>query len=530
MDNAMGIDTPTDARPLPAQDNSPPAGADRVTAGLKMLATVAVYAAIVLLPFLGSSRTLTDHETTVARPAMDILRNGDWLVPQLLGRPWIHKPPLSIWLTAPLFAVFGGFSEFATRFHSALSAIALCVVVAALTRRYYGPRAGLLAGLVQATCVYVYMQGRLGEPDMAFTFLVASALAVLAWHWGEGSMKLPLASAALFHSLMGLAVLAKGPLAIVLVGLCVLGYSAVRRSAAPIKAVLVTPAVILSVVIGFGWYAAVAFHLGGNAIQQWDYSYVQRFFGRYHLKGAHNPLYYLYTIPWLVLPWSIVLFLGARRLIGEARSSTAYLPRFLWTWFLAGLVFLSAASFRHHHYCFLILPPLSVFCGRLLAEHMERGGRSVRKSYAVLFTLIPVVFLIISGVVMPRVDHRRPTVEFVRQAIPTIPPEDLLCVAGLAQSAVYPYIDRDFQYINDPQEIEPLLQTPPEKTVWVLTMRDYLELGALYGLRLDETAAEQPRAKHPPKRVLVVGRMVRSPNGMNGRGSGASDGKKMGDS
>ncbi len=189
------------------------------------------------------------------------------------------------------FAALGGFSEFAARIPAAFSAISLCAAVAAVAYRYYGARAGLFAGLVQATCVYAFMQGRLGELDMVFASLVASALAVLAWHWGGGKFDLPVRSAILFHALVGLAILAKGPLAIILVGLPILGLCAVRSTLKPVRTVLFTPGIVFSLIVGFGWYVAIAIHLGSHAMGKWNYSYVARFFGGYHLNQAHTPLY-----------------------------------------------------------------------------------------------------------------------------------------------------------------------------------------------------------------------------------------------
>lgn len=69
---------------------------------------------------------------------------------------------------------------------AALSAIALCVLVAAVADRYLGRAATLLAGLTQASCIYMYMQGRLGEIDMVLTLLLAAAHGVLAVYWGRG--------------------------------------------------------------------------------------------------------------------------------------------------------------------------------------------------------------------------------------------------------------------------------------------------------------------------------------------------------
>jgi 4-amino-4-deoxy-L-arabinose transferase-like glycosyltransferase len=467
---------------------------------------VILYAGALYLPFLGSGRTLTRHEAMIVQPAEHMRVHGNWLVPQYAGGPWVHKPPLMTWVTVPFLMVAGGFNEFAARLPEALTTIGLCVLMAGLAWRFYGWAAALLAGLIQATMVYTYTQGRLAESDMMLILLVTGAHGVLAWHWREGGMRLPLASAVLYHSLIGLAILTKGPPAIAFAGMTVVTFALVRRSLKPITAVLLTPALACSIVIGFWWYGAVTFALGDWAVGRWEYSYFQRFLGGYHMGTKPLP-YYFYTIPWLVLPWTIALLLGARRLVQDARRPTAYLERFLWCWFFGGVVFVTLSVFKHKHYCFPVLPPLTLLAAKLMAEHGVREGRRAWRFYAAVFVVALVAYNVVGGVVMPRRDHRRATVEFVRSALTQVPDDVDLYLAGLAQSALYPYIERPCVYLRDQQEVEAAVNAPPADPMWVLTYRKHLGVVQRQGLRFEEVAGEPVRRKYPLPETLVLGRI-----------------------
>ena len=142
----------------------------------------------------------------VTHAAQRMLVDGEWIVPPFASGLWLDKPPLVNWLTAASFLAFGGFSEFAARLPAALSTIGLCILVAALAQRFLSWRAALFAGLVQATCIYTYAHGRLGELDMPFAFLMSAAYAVLAVHWSREDFALPWRAAVVFHTLAGLAV------------------------------------------------------------------------------------------------------------------------------------------------------------------------------------------------------------------------------------------------------------------------------------------------------------------------------------
>src|SRR5262249_21453672 len=136
-----------------------------------VLCIVALYAAAIYLPFLGSSHVLSEHEGYIATTALRMVDRESWLIPQYGNWNRIEKPPAYNWICAALFRLVGRMSETAERLPAALSAIALCLVVAVVALRFFDQRTALLAGLIQATCVWTYLQGRLGENDMPLTLL-----------------------------------------------------------------------------------------------------------------------------------------------------------------------------------------------------------------------------------------------------------------------------------------------------------------------------------------------------------------------
>ncbi len=469
------------------------------------LLAVALYAALIYLPFMGDGRILTRHEVFITQPALQMLETGDWLVPRYAERIWIQKPPLVSWITAGLFAVFG-FAEWAARLPAALSAIGLSVLMAGLARRYYGATTAVLVGCVQATGVYMYMHGRLGEVDMTFTLFIAAALVVLAWHWGRGEIKLPLRAAVLFHAAAGLAVMTKGPLALVLIGGTVLAFCLARWSLRPLKAVFWTPGVLAFFLVAAPWFVAVWMRLGPEALDAWVYDSLGRASGDHHL-GAQSPFLYFYTIPWLVLPWTVVLVLEARRLVRYARQPEAVLDRFLWCWFLAGLALLTFSAFKHKHYCLPILPPLSIFAGRMLYEHLERVSPHARKLQAALFVSLVVVFGIVGGVVIPMQDSRQATVAFLRESVAQVPAEQPLYVAGLGQVTAYAYIDHRCVYLGGLPELKQAVQASDSGTIWLLTLQGNLPEAARHGLQLEAVATETPSRRVPQPEALVLGRL-----------------------
>lgn len=482
-------------------------GLPRQSAG-PMILFVAFYAAAVYLPWLGTGRTLTSHEVMITQPALQLLNDGQWIVPRYAGIFWLDKPPLVNWITAAFFAAFGGFSEWTARLPSALSAISLCVLVAWLTSRLFGRTAGLFAGLIQATCVYGFKQGRLGEIDMPFALLIAAAHTALLLRWSTGRPDLPLGFALAFHGFSGLAVLAKGPVAVALVAATIFAYALAVRSWKPVTAVLFSPAIVLFLLIVIPWHVAAVVVAGDEAWKQWAYNYLYRFAGKIHL-APKSVFVYFYSIPWMAAPWIVVPFFYFRRTLAHARGPHTYAHRFLWAWFIGGFIFLNVSSFKAEHYAIPILPPLSLIAALLVAEDAVRFGRRSTAIYTSIFGVALAAYLIVGGVVMPRRDHRLPTVEFIRTSVNTLAPDARLAVVGLGQHSAYPYITHSVEYLNDLPDVQAAMNTRPSESLFVLTLRKHLATAVDKGIPFEEIASEPPREntrRYPLDELLVLAR------------------------
>lgn len=514
MQNQPETSLTPEADPLETPPDPQPTGWSFPWRPLHVYVIVTLYAAAVYLPFLGSSRVLTTHEVIVTQPALEMLEDGHWLVPRFAGQIWVRKPPLVSWMTAACFAAFGGFDEFAARLPAALSAIGLCLLMAILANRFINAHAALWAGLMQATSVYMYMQGRLGEIDLPFAFLIAAAHGVLVWYWGKGKKDLPLGAAAGFHALAGLALLAKGPLAVALLGAGILAFCLVQRSTKPLVAVLWTPAVFAFVLVGLSWYGIVWAREGDVALQSWYYTNVARATGE-HAQGVQSPLVYLETVPWLTLPWSVAIVIRIRRLYRDAKRPEHAYQRYLWMWFLGGMVVLLFSAMKHKHYAIPMLPPLSILASKLFAEDIPRFKPAVRRAAAVGFVVALILFGIVGGIIMPGRDHRVPTVEFVRERTAELPPDESLYFVGLQQSFVFPYIRHEWEaffYTRRGEEavfeVEPLRKAIAQSgstPVWILIQHKHLTLAARHGIVIDKKNAEPVRRKYARDETFLLG-------------------------
>jgi len=305
---------------------------------------------------LGAPGLMDPDEGRYAEIAREIMASGDWLIPHLNHLPYLEKPPLVYWLTALSFRGLGD-TELAARLPAAVSALAGVFLAYGLGRAFWGPVAGFLGAVVLATCPGYVALGRILTLDMTFTLFLSLGVGLGYLALSRGRPRLWLWA----YGALGLAVLTKGPSAVVLAGLIWLAWVLYRRL--PLKS-LVSPG---------GWLILAAVSLPWFAWVELRYPDFFRFFilehhlGRFLTPAMHpEPVYYyVAVILGLMLPWSFLLpwVLVPR---GRLKEPNPHRP-FLLIWAATILVLFSLSRGKLVPYILPALLPLALLLGEDLA-------------------------------------------------------------------------------------------------------------------------------------------------------------------
>src|SRR6266568_1906276 len=138
--------------------------------------TVLLVSAIIYLGCIVSPPSLMDDVDAIqAQIARNMLTSGDWVTARLDGVLYLEKAPLTYWIIAVFFKVFG-VHDWVARIPFALSVMALAWLTAAFGTWAFGRRAGLYAGLCMGTCVGLFLFTRILIPDVMLTFIITLAL------------------------------------------------------------------------------------------------------------------------------------------------------------------------------------------------------------------------------------------------------------------------------------------------------------------------------------------------------------------
>lgn len=117
--------------------------------------------------------------------SMEMVENGNLLVPTLLGDYYYNKPPVYNWLLIGSAFLLGGFSEWSLRLPTVLCLWMWAALVYALGRHYVHERFGWYSGLFLVTCgAFLYYFSLLAEIDIFYSLITFAAMAAF-FHYGE---------------------------------------------------------------------------------------------------------------------------------------------------------------------------------------------------------------------------------------------------------------------------------------------------------------------------------------------------------
>ena len=195
-----------------------------MTRQVQLLIFFALVAYLTLFHALGDLPLLGSDEPRYARIGEEMAVSGDFVTPTLEGRPWMEKPPLLFWVEALSFRVLSP-SELSARLPVAIFGLLGAIAAAFFARFLEGERAGLMTFLALLTNFLYVVYSRAASTDLLFATTLSLAL-MCGFLAGWTPARIWPAASGLF---LGLAVLAKGPVALALFGGVFLVYFGVAR-------------------------------------------------------------------------------------------------------------------------------------------------------------------------------------------------------------------------------------------------------------------------------------------------------------
>jgi len=234
--------------------------------------------------------------------AREMTDSSNWMIVQHKGADYLDKPPLLFWLSALSFKIFGA-GHFAYRLPSILATFLGLYATYALGKRLYDTKTGQLAALILASS----QAWILFNHDIRTDTLLAAFCITSIWQLVEYAETKKWQNFLFGFISIGLAMLAKGPLGIVIPGIALsaywLGQNQMKNLFRPewMLGIIVILLVLSPMLIGL-W-------------QQWKWDGIYFYFwkqsfgritGENSWRNDSGAFFFVHSFIWSFLPWSIL--------------------------------------------------------------------------------------------------------------------------------------------------------------------------------------------------------------------------------
>ncbi len=335
---------------------------------------LALLLALVWFANLEARKLIRPDEGRYAEVAREMVVTGDWVTPRENGFKYFEKPVLQYWATAAAFEVFG-IHHWTARLWPALTGFLGVLLAAFAGTRFWGLRAGLMAGAVAGSSLLYVLIAHVNTLDMGVAFFLCLGLfslmlaqrervessAARNWMW--------LAWAAL-----GLAVLTKGLIGAALPAASLIIYSLWSRDWVLWKRMRMGSGLLIFFAVASPWFILVCI----RNPEFFQFFFIHEHFDRF-LTKAHSrtgaPWYFVPILLAGMLPWTLLMLDACVRALPRERASeNGFQPkRFLLTWIIFVIVFFSASSSKLPSYILPVFPALALLIGEYLARIRPRA-------------------------------------------------------------------------------------------------------------------------------------------------------------
>jgi 4-amino-4-deoxy-L-arabinose transferase-like glycosyltransferase len=304
---------------------------------------------------LGTSAIWDSNEAFYTETPRVMVERGDYVVPSFNGQPRLNKPPLSYWMVAAAYRLFGA-SVLVQRLVGMGLLLAVFAVVWFWGHDLFASRkAAWAAVFITALTPRILIMGRRALIEIALMLFITAAL----WcfyrfrHTGSGRHLF------WFYTALAAGFMTKGPVAVVLPGLVIAVFLIWQGEWRRIPEMKPLRGALWFLLLTVPWFVALGFRMGAAApLDFFTRENIARFAG-----GSFGPDRGLVFYPGVFIidffPWSLLLLAAAaiwwahrRELATETKAHLT----FLLLWLLLPLLFFSLSAGKQEYYLMPVYP------------------------------------------------------------------------------------------------------------------------------------------------------------------------------
>ena len=354
-----------------------------------VVALIGIIAALVFIPSIGNCNLFDWDEVNFAECAREMVVSGDYSHVQLNFRPFWEKPPFFIWLQAISMNIFG-VNEFAARFPNAVCSIVTLVSLFVIGKKFHSQQFGITWVLLYASTLLPHLYFKSGLIDPWFNLFILLSVYHCINFINNPTGRRELARAALAGLFLGLAVLTKGPAALVIVAGTVLVFHIWTRKTGELFSKPMLVFIASSLLVSASWFLIEWAKGNGHIIKEFV-DYQVRLFQTGD-AGHGGPFAYHFIVLLLgCFPASIIFIASYFKFLELTPFQRLFRKVFISLFWVVLLLF-SFAQTKIIHYSSLCYFPLTLVATIGLVQYS--GSLQFRPWVRALYWIIAALFSI----------------------------------------------------------------------------------------------------------------------------------------
>ncbi len=361
-----------------------------------VLFLIALISAIIFIPFIGNCALFDWDEVNFAECAREMVVSGDYSNVQLNFRPFWEKPPFFIWLQAISMNIFG-VNEFAARFPNAVCSIVSLCAMYIIGKKFHSIKFGLIWCLLYVTSLLPHFYFKSGIIDPWFNLFIFLAIYHVYRFLYNPNGKKELWNALLGGFFLGMAVLTKGPAALVITALTVLIYLGWNKQ---LKLLFSKPFLIFvftTIFVSGSWFLIEWSKGNGKIIMEFiDY---QIRLVQTEDSGHSGPFIYHFVVLLIGCFPASLIFLGTYLKYNELTPSQRHYRKMLLCLFWVVLILFSLFKTKIVHYSSLCYFPLTFVAAIGLNQYFEtfKFSKILKVIYWLVTAVLTLAFTLIGS-------------------------------------------------------------------------------------------------------------------------------------
>lgn len=359
---------------------------------------IVLVSSLLFIHSLGTVPLFDWDEINFAESAREMIVSGNYMQVQINFEPFWEKPPVFFWMQVVSMKIFG-INEFAARLPNAVCGVLTLLSLFLIGRKLHGERFGFWWTLLYASSFLPHLYFKSGIIDPWFNFFTFMGIAFLADFLRRSEVEGKVVSSLIWSAIfIGLAVLTKGPVALLLFILTYAGYMIWNRGRGwfPFRYYMIWAGIFASVVLA--WF--------GLEIWQHGWWFVEEFIV-YQIRLARTqdagfagfPGYTYFVLLIGCFPASILIFSKRSRFRGNTDQDV--FRRLMICALVATVLVFSLVRTKVLHYSSFAYFPIG-YLGAYTLNGLLEGTSRIRRwqhwlllfvgwGWGITFTLLPLI-------------------------------------------------------------------------------------------------------------------------------------------